>query len=188
MTEEVWQNIEGYEGIYRISNFGRVLSVGRVIYFAKVSKLQSYDRIRKPTLAGAGYHALCLCKNGVNKRQYVHRLVAMAFIPNPNNYKTVNHKNGIKTDNRAENLEWLSQSDNHRHAYSIGLKTPKRNGEAIKLWIKNNPEKKKAATAKQRLSLIRTNADRRAENPNYQSEISKLGWTRKRERQALKAS
>jgi hypothetical protein len=65
-----------------------------------------------------------LCKNGKEQTQKVHRLVAQAFIPNPNNYPQVNHKNGIKTDNRVENLEWCNNRQNIIHSFKIGRVAP----------------------------------------------------------------
>jgi len=74
-----------------------------------------------------GYRQLKLSKNGVNKMYSVHRIVAEAFIPNPENKPCVNHKNGIKSDNRVENLEWVTRSENDIHAYKLGLKTVNKN-------------------------------------------------------------
>ena len=72
---------------------------------------------------GKGYYQICLCNKGKIKKFRINRLVAKAFISNPNNLPQVNHINGIKTDNRVENLEWVTPSENLLHAYKIGLKT-----------------------------------------------------------------
>ena len=73
-----------------------------------------------------GYLRVALCENGKQKRVFVHRLVAMKYIPNPHNLPQVNHKNGIKTDNRVKNLEWCTKSENMKHAVNTGLYSPPR--------------------------------------------------------------
>lgn len=101
MAEEVWKDIPHYEGRYLISNQGRVFSLLTKKYLSVQQKDDGYLSIRL-------YNA-----NGKRKTETIHRLVALAFIENPNHYPEVNHKNEIKTDNRVENLEWCD------HKYNI---------------------------------------------------------------------
>lgn len=95
MIEE-WKDIPGYEGVYEISNLGRVRRNGKIL---------------KP-LKDSGYLRAHLSKNGIAKKVLIHRLVAFAFIPNPNNYPEINHKDEDKTNNTVENLEWCSREYN----------------------------------------------------------------------------
>lgn len=115
--EEAWKDIAGYEGLYQVSNFGRVKSLGRIDRFNK-----KWDaRILIPHCVGKNYLAVGLCKDGVVKSRRVHRLVAEAFIPNPQGKPQVNHKDGNKGNNFASNLEWSTNSENQIHARKTGL-------------------------------------------------------------------
>lgn len=109
---EIWKDIENYEGLYQVSNLGRVKSLPRNT---------AHLRIMTPRKDRGGYLYIGLTKNGINKSKKVHRLVAQAFIPNVDNKPTVNHKNGVKTDNNVENLEWATQKEQAQHAVKIGL-------------------------------------------------------------------
>ncbi len=108
--EEVFKDIVGYEGLYQVSNFGRVKSFPRWGTTKELKILKQYKN-------RYGYMYVCLYKNGKPKKHTVHRLVAEAFIPNPDNKPEVNHKYGIKTDNRATELEWTTKSENIKHSY-----------------------------------------------------------------------
>lgn len=108
MEKEIWKDIEGYEGLYQVSNLGRVKS----LKFGK-------EKILKPCIAGKGYLQVMLVKNGTRKHYYVHRLVGVAFIPNPDNLPEVNHISEDKLDCAATNLEWISHIDNVRHGTAI---------------------------------------------------------------------
>ena len=101
--DEIWKDKKDYEGHYQVSNFGRVTS----IKFGK-------EILLKQKIKG-GYCSVNLSKNGIIKTYYVHRLVAEAFIPNPNNYKEVNHKDECKTNNVVTNLEWCDRKYNQNY-------------------------------------------------------------------------
>jgi len=122
MQNEIWKDIKGYEGYYQISNLGRVKCLTRLVPTEGKKPMLRKEKIMKLQLGIFGYFYLILSINANKKHHKVHRLVAQAFIPNPDNKPTVNHINGIKTDNRAENLEWNTMKENNFHAYSNGLK------------------------------------------------------------------
>lgn len=104
---EVWKDISGFEGIYQVSNFGRVKRIGSgrgaKCGILKHKSNTPYDRV-------------LLYKNNCPTTKYVHRLVAEAFIPNPDGKPQVNHMNGDRKDNRVENLEWCTQKENAVHS------------------------------------------------------------------------
>ena len=108
---EVWEWIPGYEGLYQASTLGRIKSL-------------ITNKILKDTQIKSGYKIISLSKNKREKLWRVHKLIALTFIPNPNNYPVINHKNGIKNDNRADNLEWCTYSYNSKHAYDKKLRIP----------------------------------------------------------------
>lgn len=122
--KEIWKDIEGFEGLYQVSNLGRV----RSFHNWRGTK----NRILKQNTDRGGYLWVRLSKNKKSYFKLIHRLVANTFIPNPENKKTVNHKNGDKLDNRTKNLEWLTQSENNFHAYENGLQSP---GKLVKNQI-----------------------------------------------------
>lgn len=122
MIKEIWKDIVNYEGIYQISNLGRIKSLAREIYLPKrniIRKLK--DTILSPKTDKQPYHNVNLYKDYKPKLTRVHVLVAETFIPNPNNKPFVNHINGIKKDNRVENLEWVTHYENMTHAFNTGL-------------------------------------------------------------------
>lgn len=124
MDSEIWKDIVGFEGLYQVSNVGRVRSIGRN-YYDHYNKVYSYLKRDKAVIkaqqyyGGKDYPRTVLYKMGRSHLMSIHRAVAEAFIPNPGNLPTVNHKNGIRTDNRVENLEWCSYSDNLIHSMYV---------------------------------------------------------------------
>ena len=131
MGNERWKRIKGFSG-YKISNYGRIKGPVKMLKHC----------IDKTT----GYYVVRLSKRGKSYKRYVHRLKAQHFIPNPKNKRTVNHKNGVKSDNRLNNLEWNTYSENIQHAYDNNLrdkgekhpwaKVTKRKLKVIKLFLK----------------------------------------------------
>lgn len=117
---EIWKDINGYVGLYQISNFGNVKSLSRYRIWRNEFKLLK-EKTLKAALNGRGYLMVILSKNKKRENLIIHRLVAEAFIPNTNNLPQVNHRNGIKTDNRVENLEWCTSKENNIHARKIKL-------------------------------------------------------------------
>ena len=99
--KEEWKPILGYEGYYEVSNLGRVRSLDRVVHNSRYGDMIIKSRFLKFGYNKKGYLGVHLCKGGTNNTLRVNRLVAMAFLPNPENKREVNHKNGIKDDNRA---------------------------------------------------------------------------------------
>jgi hypothetical protein len=119
---DYWKDVEGYEGLYQVSNTEKVRSLDRYVK-SRIGKRFAKGRVLKQMLGKFGYLTVYLCNKKGKKRKPVHRLVAQSFILNPNNYLEINHKNGIKTDNRVGNLEWCTRSQNMKHAYINGLKS-----------------------------------------------------------------
>lgn len=124
---EIWKPIHGYEGLYEASNFGRIKSLERMVekmYKGRSRKYLHKERVLTPTIVN-GYYHVTLCKNdGLKNHQkfLLHRLVASSFYDNPLKKPQINHKNGIKTDNYIDNLEWATHGENIRHAVNTGLK------------------------------------------------------------------
>jgi len=124
-TEE-WRIIPRFMEAYEVSNAGSVRSLPREVSFSHKGRIGSLsfpkEKILTPILSKHGYFFVNLSRGGIRKRAKIHQLVAQAFIPNPENKRYINHINGIKTDNRANNLEWCTSSENSLHAFSIGLR------------------------------------------------------------------
>ena len=129
---EIWKDIKGFEGHYQVSNLGRVKSLKR-----------GKERILKPGRDTYGYLRVILWKNNKMKMCYIHRLVAQAFLPNPQNLPQINHKNEDKTDNKVENLEWCDSRYNNNYGTRTQRQVEKlskpviqftKDGKLVKEW------------------------------------------------------
>lgn len=109
--KEIWRHIKGYNGLYMVSNFGRVKTL-----HTNDSYPHNKDGILQNNISSNGYCMVALCKKGKVKRVLVHRLVAEAFIPNPKGLPVINHKDENKLNNKVYNLEWVSQKQNLLHS------------------------------------------------------------------------
>ena len=111
----MWKEIKGYEGLYSVNRNGTVVSHGGKVIGA--NKMVTKEKVLKAHYDRYGYLCVNLYANKKMKSVKVHRLVALTFIPNPENKPQVNHKNGIKDDNYCENLEWVTSGENQKHSY-----------------------------------------------------------------------
>ena len=126
---EEWRSIAGYEGYYEVSNLGRVRSLKRTITNAYGVKVKIRPRILRQTLSGPGkkrkkkdrYKSVGLHKDGVGRTFKVHRLVAEAFIPNPDNLPEIDHIDANKKNNRVDNLRWCTHQQNMQYMVEMGL-------------------------------------------------------------------
>lgn len=124
--KEIWKDIPGFENVYQVSNLGNVRSVDRFIFYANPNGKNKGKSVKGCLLTRrksfGKYFSVNLSTTGKGKKSYfVHRLVAKTFIPNPLNLEQVNHIDGNIYNNKAENLEWVTMSQNIRHAYKTGL-------------------------------------------------------------------
>ena len=160
MQEEIWKNIKGYEGLYQVSNQGQVRSL---THYASngVAIIEYKGKIISSWFDGKKNYLMVVLSNGKkNKKKFlVHRLVAETFIKNPENKREVNHKNGIKTDNRVLNLEWVTSKENKQHAYKNGYYNTEK--------FKHRGRKKNAITVKYGNEFLSLKEIAELENINY---------------------
>lgn len=142
---EIWKPINGYDGMYEISNLGNVKSLARAytrVYKKqnKINEVCMKEKLLTPFIGKRGYVTVDLSKDKQRTHKYIHQLIAVAFIPNPNNYTVINHKDGRKLNNSIDNLEWCTDKMNKQHASDMGLLKMKPvnqyslDGEFIKRW------------------------------------------------------
>ena len=136
---EEWRPIKGYEGLYEVSNLGRVKSLERTVIYIDGRKKEIKEKI----LVGRkkkGYLIVMLCKEGNNKNYAIHRLVAEAFIPNPDNKPQIDHINTIVDDNRVENLRWVTPKENSNNSLTRSHKSKCQLGDKNSMYGKRGSE------------------------------------------------
>jgi hypothetical protein len=116
MKMELWLPITGYEGLYEVSNLGHVRSIPRPIQQEGYTRIMP-GKLLTPWLAGAGYHMVHLSRDNIQRKHYIHRLVASEFIRPPLVGEEINHLDGDKINNADHNLEWTDRSGNNLHSY-----------------------------------------------------------------------
>ena len=145
--EEIWKDIQGYEGFYQISNLGRVKSLERIVHKNNGVIQTRKERIMAERVSTDGYYIAKLTLDGYSKSIAIHRLVAIHFIPNPDNLPEVNHKDFDRTNNRVDNLEWCTHLENIRYSWAeghykgrFGKDNPNYGNTVLKERFANNPE------------------------------------------------
>jgi hypothetical protein len=122
--EELWKPIKGFEQFYEASNLGRIKSIGRIVHQTHMDKYKK-ERMMTPYLNPKKYLCTKLYDGFDNSKSFtIHKIIALTFLENPNNYIEVNHVDGNKVNNRVDNIEWCSRSHNVRETYRLGLKDP----------------------------------------------------------------
>lgn len=148
LKNEEFRDIKGYEGLYQVSNYGRVKSLERKQYYRR--KINNH--ILKEGINEKGYGYICLCKSKISHLYRTHRLVALAFIPNPNNLPEVNHKDENKLNNKVDNIHWCNRqyninygNRNKKHAKKMCKKINQydEKGNLIKTWNSLNEASEK---------------------------------------------
>ena len=137
---ELWKDVKDYEGLYQVSTLGRVRSLDKYIDAKNrnVDKVLRRGKILKPAYNKCGYLRVSLYKNGKRTSFYVHRLVAKAFIPNPDNLPLVNHKDEVKDNNYPYNLEWCTDEYNQHYGTAIKRRAEKHSKKVYQYDLKGN--------------------------------------------------
>lgn len=150
-SEEIWKPIKGYEGFYKVSDYGRIFSVERWVCDTIGRRYLIKGHIMQPQIGSSGYYQICLSKDNKSKTHKVHRLVAEAFIPNPDNKLYIDHINTIRTDCRACNLRWVTLLENSNNPITKHHAKHGRKKEVIKREIKRNAITKESSNYPQKL-------------------------------------
>lgn len=176
---EVFLDIKGYRGLYQVSNLGNIKSLRRVIKCKSRSDFKIQEKILTLRLDKDGYLLVNLYNNG-SKTYKVHRLVAESFIANPDNKNIINHKNGIRNDNKVSNLEWVTISENNIHSYRVlNRKHPllgiSRKGKYLKGTSHPSISSYNKGCRCSECKLKNTEKGRRIRNKKKQKETSRIG-------------
>lgn len=163
MSNEIFKDIEGYEGLYQVSNLGNIKSLHC-----------NKEKIMKPTIRSNNYqyYFVGLLKDGKRKYFAVHRLVAMMFIPNPNNYEQVDHLDGNKLNNNVKNLEWVTPKENTNRAWKKGL--AKNTEHQRKIARKTMLERWKNNNHRKDRGIKRTQEEKREYHRKYYQEHKQI--------------
>lgn len=176
-----WCDIPGYEGLYKCSTQGQILSLERVVTRRDGIQKTIAERYLTPIAHNHGYKSVTLCKNGKRQKWLVHRIVALTFLPNPANLPCINHKNQDKADNRVENLEWCTVAYNNTYGDKVQRSAEKHRGHRHSLETKrrmSEAHKNISEETRQKLSLAHIGKRHSDESKRHVSEFAK---TRKRD-------
>lgn len=132
--DEIWKDIEGYEGLYQVSNLGKVRSLDRITLYLSGRKVFTHGRNLKLRYNNVGYVYVFLIKNKIKSFFLIHRLVALAFIPNVSNKPEIDHINTIRDDNRVCNLKWVTKKEN-RNNPNTKISNKISNKKAKREWL-----------------------------------------------------
>jgi hypothetical protein len=130
---EIWKDVPSFTGILQVSNLGRIKRLAKYRNTKSNGKAYMPDKILKQSISTYGYYKICISIDNNRHDLLAHRLIAEAFIPNPDVKHQINHINGIKTDNSIDNLEWVSCKENIKHAHITGLSAMQPRGAENKL-------------------------------------------------------